>query len=318
MSIELEKFGDKDWFEFVSPLEHAIRKEIHGGLIKEYRDTFQTERNLKLETIRKNFHQKIDIERLDQQLNEYTQSIKNINAHTQNFINFNFINHIKNNGNSLKLLYPVTAQVVDYLSNSYSEIETASRIQGILNKVIFDSSNQSNKSNAGKAGEEFVEVMLTAIGLKENIHFKKQHKSHAYSDTDFVFPYVDHYKDIGVEIYAAVQFSSNDRFRMVGGELKSGANAVAISGNGFSASSKNLDAIGAKILSGMMQKNHRLVCYGPEIERKIVQLKNQLKKTTKEGAPLKNAGDQQTKLNFYTDYAVSFSAFAKELQRRLL
>jgi hypothetical protein len=318
MSVDLEKFGGEDWFQFVPLLEHAIRNEIHGGLIKHYRDSFQTERASKLDELRTKFYRDINIGNLDEQLNDFTQSIKNINAHTQNFINFNLINYTKNNHNSLALLYPVTTQVVDYLSNSNSEIETSSRIQGVLNKVIFDSSNQSNKANAGKAGEEFVEVMLYAIGLEENNHFKKQHKSHAYSDTDFVFPYVDHYKDVGVEIYAAVQFSSNDRFRMVGGELKSGANAVAISGNGFSASSKNLDDIGAKILTGMMQKNHRLICYGPEIERKILQLEKQLKMKTKAGTPYKNAVDQQTKLTFYRDYAVSFSKFAGELQRRFL
>ena len=38
------------------------------------------------------------------------------------------------------------------------------------------------------AGEEFVEALLVGIGLKENEDFKRQHKSNAYSNTDFVFP----------------------------------------------------------------------------------------------------------------------------------
>ena len=183
---------------------------------------------------------------------------------------------------------------------------------------MVDSTNQSNKSNAGKAGEEFVEVMLNAIGLEESKHYKKQHKSRSFSDTDFVFPFVEDYKDTHVQMYAAVQFSSNDRFRMVSGELKSGANAVAISGNGFSASSKNLDAIGAKILSGMMEKNQQLVCYGTEINRKINELEKQLLETKSDGTPKKNAADQKIKLDFYRNYAMSFSAFCKQLQRRFL
>ena len=140
----------------------------------------------------------------------------------------------------------------------------------------------------------------------------------SFSDTDFVFPYVEDYKDTNVQIYAAVQFSSNDRFRMVTGELKSGANAFAISGNGFSASSKNLDHIGAKILSGMIQKNHRLVCFNNEITRKISVLEKQLKQKKKDGSPKKAAEEQKLKLEFFQEYAISFSDFAKELKTRFL
>ena len=318
MTTSLEKFKTDSWFEFVDELEQTMKTELHGGIIKSYRDSFENERAEQLRTLRENFCRNVNIEIIDEQLNEYTSSIKKINASVQHFINYDLINYLYDNSRSFEILYPETTNVVRYIFENQSRRPDTARLQGLFNKVVFESTNQSNKSNAGKAGEEFVEVMLNAIGLEHGKHYKKQHKSKSYTDTDFVFPYVEHNRDVEVEMYAAVQFSSNDRVRMVGGELKSGANAVAISGNGFAASSKNLDAIGAKILSGMMEKNHRLVCYGAEIQRKVDALKTQLSRRKVDGSPHKGAADQQVKLDFYENYAVSFSDFAKELQRRFL
>lgn len=318
MKINFTDFDKHDWHASVDALESEIRSELHGGLIKDFRDSFDKERTRQLSQLRDEFYKTVDIENIDEQLNEYTLGIKKINSHIQHFVNFNLVNHIESNLHSMEILYPTTAAVVRYITDKSKTTAGANRIQAILNKVVVDSTIQSNKSNAGKAGEEFVEVMLNAIGLKENEHYKKQHKSRSFSDTDFVFPFVEDYKDNRVQMYAAVQFSSNDRFRMVGGELKSGANAVAISGNGFSASSKNLDAIGAKILSGMIEKNHQLVCYGAEINRKINALEKQLLETKSDGTPKKHAADQKVKLEFYKDYAMSFSDFCKELRSRFL
>ena len=191
------------------------------------------------------------------------------------------------------------------------------RAISIINKVVHDSTIQSNKSNAGMAGEEFVEALLTGIGLRENVDFKRQHKSNAYSNTDFVFPWVKDYNDVDVQIFAAVQFSSNDRMRMVSGELKSGGNAYVITGSGFSASSKTLDAIGTQILEGLRLQNNRLVCRKQELERSIASLKHKLSQRKKDGRPFKKAQDQRKRLEFLqSTNVISFSDFANILIKR--
>ncbi len=318
MKIVFEEFAGEHWVDQADILESALRKEIHNGLALQYRQTFEKKRKTKLAKLKEKFHREFDIEQLDYQLEEYTREIKNINSFSQKHVNFNLINYIKDNLSKLKTSYPLTTSVIEHLSECGDNHSYASRIQAILNKVVFDSTIQSNKSNAGNAGEDFVETMFVGIGLREGEHFKRQHKSPIYSDTDFVFPHVNDGTDAGIQIFVAVQFSSNDRFRMVKGELKSGANAYAITGNGLSASSKDLDDVGTNILAGMDKDNHHLVCFGPEKERKIVALKNQLSKRKKDGSPYKKARDWEVKLRIFEERTLSFSEFAKQLKDRYL
>ena len=318
MEWVFEEFAGERWVDQADILESALRKEIHGGLALEYRQTFEKERKTKLAELKQKFHLEFDIDRLDHQLDEYTQEIKRINSFSQNHVNFNLVNYVRDNLNAFKILYPLTTSVIQHLSECGDNHSYTTRIQAVLNKVVFDSTIQSNKSNAGNAGEDFVETMFNVIGLREGKHFKRQHKSPIYSDTDFIFPHVNDGTDVGVQIFIAVQFSSNDRFRMVKGELKSGANAYAITGNGLRASSKNLDDIGTNILAGMDKDNHRLVCFGPEKERKIVALKNQLGQTKKDGSPYKKSADWEIKLKIFEERTLSFSDFAKQLKDRYL
>tara|TARA_X000000950_G_C13886996_1_gene649277 strand:+ start:31 stop:993 length:963 start_codon:yes stop_codon:yes gene_type:complete len=312
----ISKLNDENWVNSTNEIEVSLKRELQNGLVKEYRNSFEKNRQNQLNSLRQNFVTKIDINDLDNQLNEYTFGISVINKKVQDYINYNIFNHIKENSSSLFLLYPNTVDLIRHIVTSNSNDEKNTRLFSIFNKVIFESTVQSNKSNAGNAGEEMMDAMLEGIGLKENKGYKKQHKSSSYSDTDFVFPYIKDGNDIGIEVFVAVQFSSNDRFRMVQGELKSGGQAFAVTGNGMSASSKNLDAIGAQILSGMIEKNHSLVCYKKEIERKISELKLSIIKKKKDGSPHNSVKKNEIKLKYYKEYTKSFSDFGVLLRDR--
>ena len=314
----IKKLDDKNWVNYTNDIENLLKKELQGGLIKEYRMSFERDRQNQLKSLRKKFVNIIDINDLDNQLNDYTYGISIINKKVQDYINYNIFNYIKENLSNLLLLYPETVNLITHIVKNNSNDEKITRLFSILNKVIFESTVQSNKSNAGNAGEEMMDAMLEGIGLEENKGYKKQHKSSSYSDTDFVFPYVKDGNDIGIQVFVAVQFSSNDRFRMVGGELKSGGQAFAVTGNGMTASSKNLNAIGSKILSGMIQKNHSLVCYKKERDRKVKELRLSIQKKKKDGNPHASVKENEVKLKYFEEYTFSFSHFARLLKDRFV
>lgn len=307
------------WSNSIPEIEKLLREEMHDtdGLIKYCRDKFENKRQSELSILKNGFIHALNIKEIDEQLELYTSGIKSINLEVQRKIEVDIYNIIKNDLTEISKLFPSVASFVQTIERQNHNSEAVTRAISILNKVVHDSSINSNKANAGIAGEAFVEALLVGIGLKENQNFKRQHKSYAYSNTDFVFPWVDNYDDVNVQIFAAVQFSSNDRLRMVTGELKSGANAFAITGNGFSASSKTLDAISTQILEGMREKNHRLVCRKQEIERSIKDLTQKLSMTKKDGTPFKQARDQRRRLDFLkSNNVINFSDFAEHLIHR--
>ena len=319
MQINFTEFSNSKWQDSVINLQNFLKKELHAGLIRDFREDYESQRLEKLEKLRINFIDDFDVDNLDKQLNAYTMGIKKINDSVQFSINFDLINYIKENIGSLSSKYPNTVELVRYLLAKNENDSEFYRLYSIFNKVIYDSTIQSSKSNAGNAGEDFVKTTLNALGLQDKKHYKTQHKSKEGSDTDFVLPYVEDYQDINVQIYVAVQFSSSDRIRMVSSELKAGAQAVIITGNGFEASSKNLDAIGATQLRNMITKKNKLICYDKEIKRMISKYNKKLQnKINKDGTQKKSTEDWKTKLDYYTNYASSFSEFAKELKNRYL
>ena len=97
MKVCLTNFDKDDWYASVDALESEIRSELHGGLIRDFRDSFDEERSLQLSKLRDDFIKNVDIENIDEQLNEYTSGIKEINSHIQHFVNFNLINHVESN-----------------------------------------------------------------------------------------------------------------------------------------------------------------------------------------------------------------------------
>ncbi len=129
----------------------------------------------------------------------------------------------------------------------------ADRLKALLARVMNESLSQANKSNAGEAGENLVRAILAGVGLEKDVHYREQYKSQSGSDTDFVFPCVEDEEDHKVELFLAVQMSSNDRARLTSSELKIGGKPFVFSGNGLAASKKNLKDIGAQIIESKKQ-----------------------------------------------------------------
>lgn len=323
MDSLIRSLSGKNWVQAVSGIQQKLKSEIFGNMggaiIKEYRNEFEVKRQKNLTSLKSEFIHDANLENLDEKMNIYLSNINKENQYVQYHINYNIGLYIEENKDRLAKVCPNAITVISTLRDHGSlDFIASSRLSSIFNKVILDSTKQSDKSNAGNAGEEIVGAMLEAIGLREGIHYKAQHKSKTYSDTDFVFPYVDDYKDMDVQIFAAVQLSSNDRLRLVSGELKPGAQAFAITGNGLDASSKGLRDIGLNILRGVEEKNNKIVCYEKEIEKFKGELKEKSMKKKKNGEMQKTALKAADKLKILTERCWSFSRFAKYLTNNLV
>ena len=81
MTTLLNNFSNENWYQSVDSLEGALREELHNGLIKDYRDSFEKVRQTKLSDLNKNFQSNVDINKIDEQLNEYTLGIKKTNLY---------------------------------------------------------------------------------------------------------------------------------------------------------------------------------------------------------------------------------------------
>ena len=58
MTTLLKNFSKKNWYNSVDALEGILREELHDGLIKDYRDSFEKVRRTKLSNLNKSiFHQ---------------------------------------------------------------------------------------------------------------------------------------------------------------------------------------------------------------------------------------------------------------------
>jgi len=311
----LRKLGTEEWTEAALDLHSSLKAEIHGPTIRSVRLLFESERRQKLFDLKAAFLEVADIDKLDEQLERYVWEVYMVNRWPQDNLNYDLINMISNQGRELLQDCPNTLLVADVLSDDLKGDQTARiRLLSIFSKVIFESTRQSAVSNAGNAGEHLVEVMLEAIGLKEGEHYKSQHKSTSGSDTDFVFPYVGDFRDQDVEIFLAVQFSTNDRLRMVSGELKPGANAFALTASGMRAASKGLDGIGYQILKSLQDKNQQLICYKRALERHIDKLSLDSQVVKKDGNLTKNALIALAKLEYFENFALSFTDFAKKVK----
>ena len=93
---------------------------------------------------------------------------------------------------------------------------------------------------------------------------------------------------------------------MVVSEIKTGGKGYIIVGNGLDASSKGLNAIGHEILNSMKEKNIQTVCFNKERERMLEKLKDKDDKGSK------------IKLDYFRDYSMGFSDFAKKMNQRHL
>ena len=288
--------------------------ESHGGeVIPEFRGFFEQERLKNIGSLEAKFLKTARISNMDKKINDLTLGIFNVNEKVNNHITYNFLMFVHENSSVFKKACPECIEISEFiLDKKNSDIVIKARIISIVTALVYKSVAQSARANAGATGETIVSLMFDAIGLKEDKHYKREHKSSSGSDTDFVLPYVEDYQDQNIDACCAVQFSSNDRLRMVSGELKSGKK-YAITGNGLDASSKNCDAIGLEILMKAKQENHLLVCYSEEKKRMIEKLTQASQKKKKNGELYKSATKSKAKLEFFKNNCLSFSEFAKAI-----
>ena len=117
-------------------------------------------------------------------------------------------------------------------------------------------------------------------------------------------PYVEDLDDNSVDNSIAVQFSSNDRLRLISSELVKKSTKYCVIGSGLDASSKELSEIGIQILRKINSDGVKLVCYKRERDKLLRKLKNAESK------------DDKDKYNFFKSNSMSFSTFAMRLHKQ--
>lgn len=301
----IKELEDKNWLENAIRISTDLKKELQGNkggsLIKEFRSNYEPKRIAKIDELKRKIIMESSVKNLDTKINELTKKIGQINENINYIINFNLLEYVYQQKDKLNMNCPISVQISKIM---YEENDLPSNILirslSIFNTTVVNSTRQSAKSNAGNAGELFVDVLLQVAGLQEGKTYKKQHKSDSGSDTDFVIPYVEDRKDQDVDIFIAVQFSTNDRLRMTLSELKPGARHYVIIGNGLDASSKELKDIGDEILNSMKEKNIQLVCLNSKREEFLKSLDK----------------SNSDKYEYFKDYSIGFADFADKLRKQ--
>jgi len=315
--------SESEWTEAAELIHRILKEEMQSNnanqnAIKKVRDQFESRRQNSISKAVTKFQKSADLNKIDEQLEQFVWEIFLANKLPQDLINYDFCNQLGVLPQGLLDECAHTLFVADVLNNWKIESLTRDRLSSIFSKVVFDSSSQSGVSNAGNAGEMMVEELLKAAGLKKGESYKAQHKSEAGSATDFVFPYVADFKDQDVEIFLAVQFSTNDRSRMVSGELKPGGKAFIFTANGTRAASMGFEGVGVDIIQTLIASNKKFICNKIALEKYIEKLSIDSQKTKKNGDLYKSTSGALIKLNYFKDYTMTWSEFAKMLNDRFV
>ena len=297
----IEKLNEDNWLVYVEEISKKLKPKIQkNGVLKLIREKVDEDYKDRVEALYSKFISEESIINLDIQIKNLTDEIFNINTIKNNSIYFEFfkhLEHIDNKNNEFDDLILI-ANLIDDINIDTS---TKMKLNNVVSKIINQSINQSNKSNAGTAGETITESILKKIGFTEGIQYKKQFKSREGSDTDFVFPNVDDFDDINVEIFMAVQFSTNDRARLTSSELKTGGEKIALTYNDFPSSTKKLKDIGDQIIEDYKKENIRIVGYSEGIKKEIIRCEKNSK---------------NDRVEYFQRYALNFEEYFKKLKDR--
>ncbi len=293
------KLSNENWEDYSKEFENRYKKlvQTEKGAVKKFKEILIKELFPIDDSVVK-FTSEPSLDMLDEQINNLGDYALEKNEHIGDLILVNFWQYVDkylSNDQHLNDLVFLSNQI----KNTELDIDTKFRINDLIKKYINQSLGQAKKSKAGTFAEVITESLFKKIGLKEGLHFKQQFKSSIGSDTDFVFPHVENGEESKVEIFCAVQMSTNDRGRMTSSELKAGGEKYLITYGNFSFSSKDLNSIGEEILNNWMQNGQKLVANSAGIEKMI--------KESKSG-----------KKEFYENYALSFDEFLNKLKRRYL
>ena len=167
----------------------------------------------------------------------------------------------------------------------------------------------SRKSLAGQAAQDVFEAILIKAGLREHEHYTRQFKTDEGSDADFVIPAVSTGENNKIDIMIAVQISSNDRAKLVKGELLPGVIPYLATFYGFDASTKDHQDLGDPIVKGMIQSRFRIVCSELGRVREIERIERKLQSD--------DSDQTRQRLDFFKKNVVSYKELSESLTRYL-
>jgi len=309
----LNELSSSDFAPSAGKIYEILKPQIQKkGILANIKDeVFNEKRKNDLEHLEEDFLNRRSCDDLDERINELSSAMYQINKDVNDQFKFDPI-MLMTNFSSWKPEWRELKLCLDKLNEAESEFQLMQRrLANIICSLVIESVSQSNKAQAGIAGEALANAIFASAGLIENKHYKRQHISEVGSPTDYVMPYVPDNVDDDVEIYLAVQYSSNDRARMINSELKKSANQFFITGNGLDGSTKNLKDIGKAIIASHAENKFRLVCYGPEIELEKRRLEKEISKKNK------NMDENERKLANISR-ALSYEQFARNLNKRFV
>jgi hypothetical protein len=303
----ISKLDSEEWKQFVPIIEERLKKELQTS--KGFINLISSETNINnKEKIKKlvNSFINVRLNDLDEKINEFTTKVLEINKDSNITLQYDLINTVLHH-NDLSKYKNLSIVKEEILKRSLSS-NAAMRLTAILFKISNQSISQRNKSNAGVAGESFVNAIFTSVGLILDKHYREQYKSETGSDTDFAFPFVNDYNDSQLEVLIAVQMSTNDRARLTSSELKHGVRTYVVTGNGLDASSKKLKDIGTQIISTYHKSNIRIVCCANEINKEKNRIENLIHKDP-------SNKEYKSRLNYFKNSAFTFAEFAKSMEK---
>lgn len=303
----LHALNTNEWRDYIPLVEENLKPELQTtkGFLRKLRNEFDDSRKNEIQTLLNSFLNSGTTD-LDNRIEWFTSELLRINQESQLSIQYELIGTILKYSDLSS--FPCLKEVQNLFRNSNLTDPLCQRVIAVLFKLANQSTSQSNKSNAGQAGEVFVSAILGSVGLVKDEHYREQYASESGSDTDIAFPFVSDFEDSKLEVLAAVQMSTNDRARLTSSELKKGVVGYVITGNGMKASSKRLKDIGTQIVSKYHDDKIRLVCFRGEIDAELERITKAINKSPDKNELLKRKA-------YFTDFAISFEEFAQKMSR---
>lgn len=203
--------------------------------------------------------------------------------------------------------YPSTREALDFILRSNASLRDRLQVHSVLKQHINMSVNQARKSQAGQAAQSVMEQVFRVAGLERDSHFSTQFRTSEGSSADFVLPAVKKGAVEDITTMVACQISSNDRWKLILGELLEGRVTYVASFNGFSASTKKLSNIGSDHIKKAHQKAIRIVCGSAALAEERVRIDEAMKAKTP-GALL------PTRKEYFEKYALTFEQFVAQLR----
>ena len=305
----LANLESPDWVNHISYVEKSLKAELQtqAGFLRKLKEESEKTRKHQIDSLLAAFYNS-GTDLLDERVDTFTSTIYRINQNAQISLQYDLLNTIKTN--PAVHAYPCLNDAKTLLLADSTSKLLHERIAAVLFKISNQTLSQSNKSNAGVAGELFARAILSSVGLQPNKHYREQYQSDTGSDTDIAFPNIKDREDAKLEVLVAIQISTNDRARLTSSELKKGVVGYVVTGNGLKASTKALKDIGTQIISGYRENNIRLVCHRDEIQIELDRITSLIKTSP-------NRNELLTRKKYFEESAFSFSDFADKMSRFL-